>query len=85
MQRKKELLIGIAVLAFALFTPLAYAGGGQTIALKAGPDGKGAKGEAVIAEKGDQKEITVHATGLKPNAVYTVWLVNLKPKAIQRI
>lgn len=40
-----------------------------------------AGGEAVIKDAGPgQKEISITAHGLKPNAVYTVWLVNMKPK-----
>jgi hypothetical protein len=55
--------------------------GEHKMALMADSAGKGAKGEAMIKDSGaGQKEITLHMTGLKPNSVYTVWLVNMKPK-----
>jgi len=55
--------------------------GEQKMALKADSAGRGAEGEAVIKESGNgNKEITLHMTGLKPNSIYTVWLVNMKPK-----
>ena len=49
--------------------------------MKADKAGQGAKGEVVITDgKAGQKEIAITMTGLKPNSVYTVWLVNMKPK-----
>ncbi|HEY5594625.1 MAG TPA: hypothetical protein VIL61_05630 [Nitrospiria bacterium] len=55
--------------------------GEHKMALMADSAGKGAKGEAVIKDSGaDRKEIVLHLTGLKSNSVYTVWLVNMKPK-----
>jgi hypothetical protein len=69
------------VLGFIVFAVSAIAAGEQKITLKADKAGKGAKGEVVIIDgKADQKEITITMTGLKPNSVYTVWLVNMKPK-----
>ncbi len=69
------------VLVLTVFAMFAMAAGEQKITLKADKAGKGAKGQAVITDKGsDQKEISINLTGLKPNAVYTVWLVNMKPK-----
>ncbi len=80
MHAKNAIVVGMVALAFALVTASASAGQ-QTLVLKADKAGKGAKGEAVIKDAAkDQKEITIHATGLKPGAVYTVWLVNMKPK-----
>ncbi len=81
MQIHKGITIGILLFTFALFTPFAQAAGEQKIVLKTGPAGKGAHAEAMIkdVEQG-QKEITINFKGLKPNAVYTVWLVNMKPK-----
>jgi hypothetical protein len=53
----------------------------QKVALTAGPDGKGASGEAVIKDnEAGQKEITFTVKGLRPGGVYTVWLVTMKPK-----
>ncbi len=70
-----------SVIVFLLFTGFAFAVGTQKISLKADKAGKGAKGEVVITDKeAAQKEITISMTGLKPNSVYTVWLVNMKPK-----
>ena len=80
--KQKIYLMPVLVVAFSLMT-FAYAAGEQTIVLEAGPAGEGTQGEVVIKDKGqDQKEITINATGLKPNAVYTVWLVSMKPSLI---
>ena len=69
------------MLAFTMFVIPAMAGAQQKIMLKADKAAKGAKGEAVITDsKAGQKEMTITMTGLKPNSVYTVWLVNMKPK-----
>ena len=75
---------------FGMVLPQVHAGmmeqeksmmGEHKLALKADSAGKGAKGKVVIKDSGaGQKEITLHMTGLKPNSVYTVWLVNMKPK-----
>ncbi len=71
----------LLVVAFSLFAGLAMAAETQRVTLDAGRAGKGASGEAVIANRGaDQREIAITAKGLKPNSVYTVWLVNMKPK-----
>jgi hypothetical protein len=81
MQAKKKVLNSLMVVVFTLFTGLAIAAGDQKVALKADKAGKGASGTAVIVDKGgDQKEVAITAKGLKPNSVYTVWLVNMKPK-----
>jgi len=81
MQAKRKVISSLLVVVFTLFTGLAMAAGEQKAALKADKAGKGASGEAVIVDKGgDQKGVTVTAKGLKPNSVYTVWLVNMKPK-----
>jgi hypothetical protein len=81
MLAKKKFFSSLMVVAFTLFTGLAMAAGEQKVALKADKAGKGASGETVILDKGgDQKEVTITAKGLKPNSVYTVWLVNVKPK-----
>jgi hypothetical protein len=81
MQAKKKVLSSLMVIVFTLFTGLAIAAGKQKVTLKADKAGKGASGAAVIVDKGgDQKGVTITAKGLKPNSVYTVWLVNVKPK-----
>lgn len=71
------------VMAFALVfgAAIAHAGGAFKVILKADKAGKGAIGEAVVKDKAPgQKEITIDMVGLKPGAVYTVWLVNTTPK-----
>jgi len=69
------------ILVFTVFVMSAMAANEQKITLKTDKAGQGAKGEVVIADgKAGQKEITISMTGLKPNSVYTVWLVNMKPK-----
>ena len=81
MEQKRSIILALVV-AFSLMT-FAHAAGEQTVVLKAGPVGEGAQGEVVIKGNGQgQKEITINATGLKPNAVYTVWLVSMKPSLI---
>lgn len=53
----------------------------ERIALQGGPDMRGARGEAVIGDVGTgKKEVVITAQRLKANEVYTVWLVNMKPK-----
>jgi len=81
MHSNRKLLSSLLVVVFSLFAGLAMAAGERKVALKADKAGKGASGEAVIVDKGgDQTGVTVTAKGLKPNSVYTVWLVNMKPK-----
>ena len=79
--QKGNWALGI-ILVLTVFAMSAIAAAGeQKISLKADKGGKGAKGEVVISDgKPGQKEITITMTGLKPNSVYTVWLVNMKPK-----
>ncbi|MGZ8473954.1 MAG: hypothetical protein ACXWWY_10715 [Candidatus Deferrimicrobiaceae bacterium] len=82
MRTKKKIvgLLLVLVLALAAAFP-AEAAGDRKIALKADKAGKGASGAAVIGDKGgDQSGVAITAKGLKPNSVYTVWLVNVKPK-----
>lgn len=75
--RSIVLLVSLAVLA-----PLAVEAGEWEVTLKALPGEQGARGGIIIRDKkpltrGEAvKEITINAAGLKPNAVYTVWLVN---------
>ncbi len=78
--QKRNWALGI-ILVFTVFVMSALAANEQKITLKADKARQGAKGEVVIADgKAGQKEITISMTGLKPNSVYTVWLVNMKPK-----
>ena len=69
-----------AILLILLLT-LSRACAAETVILKAGPDIRGARGEAVILDVGGgPKEVVITAQDLKPNEVYTVWLVNMEPK-----
>jgi hypothetical protein len=79
-QRRRYLALRM-LMVFSVLTVFGLAYGQQKIALKADKGGKGAKGEVTIADaKADQKELTITMSGLKPDSVYTVWLVNMKPK-----
>jgi hypothetical protein len=49
---------------------------GRTFVLESTPEHPDANGTAVI----DGTHVSVQARGLKPDAVYTVWFVNMKPK-----
>ena len=81
MQVKRKVTSSLLVVVFSLIAGLAVATGEQKVALKADKAGKGASGAVVIVDKGgDQKGVAITAKGLKPNSVYTVWLVNMKPK-----
>jgi len=81
MKGKHKFVSSLLVVVFSLIAGLAVAAGEQKVALKADKAGKGASGAAVITDKGgDQKEVAITAKGLKPNSVYTVWLVNMNPK-----
>ncbi|MHB1012705.1 MAG: hypothetical protein ACYC37_07365 [Desulfobacteria bacterium] len=81
MQAKQKVVSSLLLIVFSLFAGLAVAAAEQKVALKADKAGKGASGAAVIVDKGgDRKEVAITAKGLRPNSVYTVWLVNVKPK-----
>jgi len=71
---KRRIILISALLVFALVSPASAAE--MTVMLKPGPDGKGASGTAVIRDKAGMKEVAITMSGLKPDAVYTVWLVN---------
>lgn len=59
--------------------------GEQTIMLK-GHHFRKAKGEAVIKDAAaGQKEVTINATGLKPNSTYTAWFAGEKKKDMSGI
>lgn len=81
MNRSNKTWALAIIFILTVFVMSALAAGEQKIALKADKAGQGAKGEVVIADgKASQKEIAITMAGLKPNSVYTVWLVNMKPK-----
>ena len=74
--------------AVVLSAAFAIAAGEREIPLKQGPDGEGAGGGLIISIRNTgtatrglpEKEITINAVGLKPDSVYTVWLVNKTPR-----
>lgn len=81
MQAKRKITSSLLVVVFSLVAGLAVAAGEQKVALNAGKAGNGASGTAVIADKGGGlKEVAITAKGLKPDSVYTAWLVNMEPK-----
>ncbi len=53
----------------------AGAGEAKTFALMGQKDSPQASGTATV----EGSKLTIAATGLKPNAVYTVWFVNMQP------
>ncbi len=66
----------VAILGIFLISSSWAAGNGRTLALESTRAHPGATGTAVI----DGEHVSVQARGLKPNAVYTVWFVNMKPR-----
>lgn len=69
-------LAAAAALALAITAQAPYE---NTVDLR-GEDWDDAKGEAVITDIQDgQKEIRIDASGLEPNATYSVWLINEAP------
>lgn len=70
-----------SIIGLFLLLTLSQAFANEIVVLQAGADMRGARGEAVIKDAGaGQKEVVITAEGLKPNEVYTVWLVNMNPK-----
>lgn len=81
----KTLLVTIisasSIIGLFLVLTLSQAFATETVVLQSGADMHGAWGEAVIRDVDDgKKEVLITAKGLKPNEVYTAWLVNMKPK-----
>jgi hypothetical protein len=76
MKIKKGVSVAIVILSFFAIT-LAWSGGtGRLITLEPTRAHPAASGSAFM----DDQHVSVQARGLKPNAVYTVWFVNTKPK-----
>jgi uncharacterized RDD family membrane protein YckC len=77
MNTKKRLIILAVSFAILAFGALSLASeGGNKIPLMATKMHPGASGTAVI----NDHEISIEVNGLKTNAVYTAWFVNMKPK-----
>jgi hypothetical protein len=69
-------IFGIAAVMMAFSIPAWASMDTHTIALSPTKMHPSASGSTLI----DDKSINVQARGLKPNAVYTVWFVNMTPK-----
>lgn len=77
---RKKILAGIIAVFFSLFLLEAHAAT-QKSSLKGEKDFQKARGDAVISDAGaDRKQISVKASGLKPNSTYTLWFVNEEPR-----
>lgn len=79
MKRSNKLTIAVFTMLFALSAIFAQAGE-MKIKLKPGTETKKAEGTVTINDEMGQKKIVIHLEYLRPNSVYTVWLVNEKPK-----
>lgn len=72
----KQAAVGILVLALvAGLAAGALAAESQSFGLMGQKDSPQASGTATV----EGNKLTITAKGLKPNAVYTVWLVNMQP------
>jgi hypothetical protein len=78
MKTKRAIsIITIAIVAFMFMVTIGWAtSGAKTIQLTPVKTHPNASGTALI----DDRHVSIMARGLKPNAVYTVWFVNIKPK-----
>jgi len=65
----------VALLSLSIFS-LSWASSSNTLVLEPTAKHPKANGTALI----DESHINVQARGLKPESVYTVWFVNMKPK-----
>ena len=77
MNAKRMFQIALIGFIFIIFISFGWASNNaRTLVLEATPEHPGANGTAVI----DETHVSIQARGLKTNAVYTVWFVNMKPK-----
>jgi len=77
MNSKKMIKIAaIGLISIFFFTFTWAAGNGRSLDLEPTKHHPDARGTAFI----DNNHVSVQARGLRPNAVYTVWFVNMKPK-----
>ncbi|MFO7685183.1 MAG: hypothetical protein R6V60_03740 [Desulfobacterales bacterium] len=77
MKAKRRFHIALIILVSIFFFSLSWAAGsGRTIVLEPTAEHPEANGTTVIGIN----HINLQARGLKPEAVYTVWFVNMKPK-----
>ena len=73
---KVTTILSIAAVMVALGLPAWASMDNHTIALTPTKMHPSASGSTIISDK----SINVQTRGLKPNSVYTVWFVNMKPK-----
>jgi hypothetical protein len=77
MKTKRGFHSALIVIASIFFFSLSWAAGnGRTLVLEPTAEHPAANGSAVI----DHRHINLQARNLKPDAVYTVWFVNMEPK-----
>jgi hypothetical protein len=76
MKNINKMAMSILALTFVAFSISSIAGTGHELTLNAIKDHPRAKGTALINEN----YVSVQGRGLKPDSVYTVWFVNMKPK-----
>ena len=77
MQTKRRFQITLVSILSIFFFTLSWASSsGRTFVLEPTAKHPGANGTAVI----DKSHINLQTRGLKPEAVYTVWFVNMKPE-----
>ncbi len=77
MYTRKRLIALTVIIAIVSFGSLSWAAGeGVNVSLMAAKKHPGASGTTII----NDNNISIQATGLKPNSVYTGWFVNKKPK-----
>ena len=76
MKDSKKITAAIIALIIVAFSFPSMAGTGHELTLSATKDHPAAKGKAFI----NNGNMSIQASGLKANSVYTVWFVNMKPK-----
>jgi hypothetical protein len=69
----------VAVIAILGLSTISWAGGGQDLAFIPAKDSPKATGTINLGTD----KLKIQADGLKPDSVYTVWFVNMKPKKDQ--
>lgn len=79
MKRNKGLTIAFFAALFALSAAFAQAEE-KKIKLKPGIEMPKAEGKVEITDADGKKKVHLTVEYLRPNAIYTVWLVNEKPK-----
>ena len=76
MKNINKITFSMIVLTIVAFSISSMAGTGHELTLDAIKDHPAAKGTALFKDN----YVSIQARGLKPNSVYTVWFVNMKPK-----